>query len=119
MNVIIKEMDSMNYPKKIDSWKLVRETDNGFRYIFDNKNLLKNMRYHRRFTGDLIEVKLITIESWYPMGPGSLTLNAYVNNNNTEELMNVNISGGIEKAFNTAKKYMKEKEEYLKRKKHR
>jgi len=109
----------MNYPKKIGSWRLVRETDNGFRYIFDNKNLLKNMKYHKRFTGDLIEVKLITIESWYPMGPGVLTLNAYVNNDNTEELMNIAIYNGIEKAFETAKKYMKEEEKHLKRKKYK
>ena len=112
----------MNYPKKIGSWKLVRSTDNGFRYIFDNKKLLKYMKYHKRFTGDTIKVNLITVESWYPMGPGSLTLNAYVNNDNTEELMDVNIySGGIDKSFDEAKKYMKEEEAllhlYLKRKK--
>ena len=109
----------MNYPKKIGSWKLVRETDNGFRYIFDNKNLLKNMKYHKRFTGDLIEVKLITIESWYPMGPDVLTLNAYVNNDNTEEMMNVAIYDGIDKSFEEAKIFMKEEEKHLKRKKYK
>ena len=110
----------MNYPKKIGSWKLVKSTDNGFRYILNDKSLLKYMTYNRRFSGNPIEVKLITVESWYPMGPGGLTLNAYVNNENTEELMNVNIyDGGIEKSFDTAKDYMKEKEEYLKWKKHR
>ena len=110
----------MNYPKKIGSWKLVRSTDNGFRYILDDKSLLKYMTYNRRFSGNPIKVTLITIESWYPMGPGVLTVNAYVNNDNTEELMNKAIfHGGIEKAFDTSKNYMKEKEEYLKWKKHR
>jgi len=109
----------MNYPKKIGSWKLKRSTDNGFRYTLDDKSLLKYMKYHKRFTGDLIEVKLITIESWYPMGPGVLTLNAYINNDNTEELMNVAIYGGIDKSFDESKIYMKEEEEYLKRKKYK
>jgi len=109
----------MNYPKKIGSWKLVRSTDNGFRYILDDKKLLKYMKYHKRFSGTPVEVKLITIESWYPMGPGVLTLNAYVNNDNTEELMNIAIYDGIEKAFEEAKNYMKEEEKHLKRKKYK